>query len=132
MKSKKIIMSIISVFLILSSVMGTAVCTKKIKESGDFLYSVRTEDNQYQGTVYLEGLSKSGKEKEIVIVPKTIEGRPVTKLTYEYGWSFFNGKLEGALNSERLKAIYIIPKVEIWSFEEAFLYSYRTLSPCVG
>lgn len=71
-------------------------------ESGDFLYELVTDnmgDNDY--FVRIMGLSETGKEKEVIIIPNFINGIEVK----EIGRKFY--MTEGEWESEKLKKVFI-------------------------
>lgn len=90
-------------FAIFLTILIGSVCLlsgcKKIQESGDFSYYVSASD---KNIVIIEGLSESGKEKGMIIIPEFIDG----KLVYEVGSRGFWGDSSG-LNSENLETVYI-------------------------
>jgi uncharacterized repeat protein (TIGR02543 family) len=74
-------------------------------ESGDFLYKVVTknkDDGISDSFIVIMGLSETGKEKEVIVVPQFINGIEVKELVREKFWA-----TEGKWESEKLKRIYI-------------------------
>ena len=73
-------------------------------ESGDFIYEIVTPKNDEvdrEPFVRIMGLSETGKEKEVIIVPQFIDGIEVK----EIGRRFYI--TEGEWRSEKLKKVFI-------------------------
>ena len=94
---KKILMLIISTIFSLSLMCGCNI-GPKYYEYGDFICWDRTNEQ-----VYLEGLSKQGKEKEIIIVPHEINSKVVSAISYQLGMGISHGYIESA----KLEVMYI-------------------------
>ena len=83
---------------------------------GDFVYFTR-EGNYFPGgnseeiVACLNGLSEQGKQKEIVVVPKTVDGHEVVALSYAWGIASL-----GELASNNLNTLYVPNYVYIDGF----------------
>lgn len=107
---KKIFLCFIAVILTIPLMLSGCRNGPEIYEYGDFLYRIMDDS-----TVFLEGLSEQGKEKNVIVVPEQIEGKAVEALSYRYGLG-----VRGELESDLLTSLYIIPKVRIYAFENTF------------
>ncbi len=94
---KKKIVAILSI-LMSGLMLLLSGCRVKIYEDMDFYYGIDTEDP----SIWLHGLTETGKGKSIIIVPKEIDGIEVRFLTHTK-WVRGSSLLE----SENLEAIYI-------------------------
>ena len=74
-------------------------------ESGDFMYEIVTPKNDEvdrEPFVRIMGLSETGKEKEVIIVPQFIDGMEVKEIGRKLYLT-----IEGDWESEKLKKVYI-------------------------
>ncbi|MCM1532824.1 MAG: InlB B-repeat-containing protein [Ruminococcus flavefaciens] len=73
-----------------------------VKESGDFLYYVRTSGDKK--VAWIVGFSEQGKEKELIVIPTELEG--YTSYIPQLTLFAYNPKFE----SEKLKWVYFYAK----------------------
>ena len=100
---------IYSFILVLLCVLFTG-CSMKPKKSyvcGDYIYDLHKVDGETYAYIY--DFSDEGATKEILIVPKEIDGYIVKKFNYVIGY----GRLKGKMESDNLKRIYFPYFVEI-------------------
>ena len=102
---------LVSLLLLTTILLGTAVgltsCDSPGTMCGDFVYKV-IEDTK---TAKITGLSDSGQEKEILIVPETIDGYPVAEIgTIRHG---FWGNFHSFSASDKLRRLYLPYPVKI-------------------
>ena len=105
---KKILFLLVSVLCGLSILCG---CHDPYASTpcGDFVYFTRGSEGKE--VAYLNGLSEQGKQKEVVIVPETVDGYDVVALSYAFGIASL-----GELESKNLEALYIPEYVYISGF----------------
>lgn len=95
---KKILLLLVSVLCGLSILCG---CHDPYASTpcGDFVYFTRERDGEK--VAYLNGLSEQGKQKEVVIVPETVDGYKVVALSDMFGIAEV-----GELESKNLEALF--------------------------
>ena len=102
---------LVSLLLLPAILLGTAVgltsCGSPGIMCGNFVYQV-IEDTK---TAKITGLSDSGQEKEILIIPETIDGYPVAEIgTIRHGlW----GNFHSFSASDKLRRLYLPYPVKI-------------------
>lgn len=99
---KKILLLLLSILIVFCK--SCNIINNDFIESGDFIYELITDtkdDETNDSFVRIMGLSETGKEKEVIIVPQFINGIEVKEIGREFYVT------EGEWKSEKLKKVFI-------------------------
>ncbi len=107
MKRATLIICLLLICTILLTVFAS--CKKNDLEYEDFKYRIHYEENN--NYVRIVDLTEQGKQKEVLIIPTTIEGIPV-KFIEKPHWSLF-GETSTIWQSTKLKKVFIPSNINI-------------------
>ena len=107
MKRATLIICLLLICTILLTVFAS--CKKNDLEYEDFKYRIHYEENN--NYVRIVDLTEQGKQKEVLIIPTTIEGIPV-KFIEKPHWSLF-GETSTIWQSTKLKKVFIPSNIYI-------------------
>ena len=125
-------LAVILITVLLSGVLGGCginlkdILVQPDKEYGDFLYNTFEKSEYLEAYATISGLTEQGQQKEVLVVPESINGLPVRGL---YKRSALWGGQSVEWHSYNLKSLYFYNEIEVNAhfycpnFEKSFIIS---------